>query len=208
MKNIDLKTIIIIALGAIILFLKMCSGPDTNTGSTVKINGKKYVVVKHTIDTVYQPVTQTVYRDGKTIYVDVPVYVEVPSNIDTGEVIKDYFAKYTYKDTLRLKDSLGFIAVTDTIFKNRILNRVFDAKVNKITVKEVIYLEPAPKAHLYLGGTFGSAGTTPFIAPSLMLETKKNRIYKLSVGYSYDLKTDQKNYLAQFGLLWRIQRKK
>lgn len=208
MKNIDLKTLIIIALGAIILFLQMCSGPDTNTGKTIKVNGKKYTVIKHTIDTVYQPVIQTVYKNGKTIFRDIPIYTEVPADVDTNEILKDYYAKYTYKDTLKLKDSLGYIAVTDTIYKNRILNRVFDAKVNKITVKEVLYLEPAPKPHLYLGGSLGSVGANPFIAPSLMLESKNNRIYNLSVGYSYDLKNDKTNYAVQLGLLWRIRRKK
>jgi len=82
----------------------MCSSkPEPKKGDIVKVDGKKYEVVKHDIDTEYVKVTQTIVKKGKDIIHDVPVYVNVPVNVDTNAILKDYYAKYCVKDTLRLK---------------------------------------------------------------------------------------------------------
>ncbi len=112
MKKIDLKLIIIVGLIITIFCLRFCNvKPD---GEIVTIDGKPYEVIKHTVDTLYVPTVQTVYKRGKDIYRDIPIYVELPGRIDTVQVIKDYYSKVIYKDTLKLKDSLGYVSVTDT----------------------------------------------------------------------------------------------
>jgi len=181
MKKIDLKTIIIFVLIVGILCLKFCSvKPD---GKVVTIDGKPYQVVKHTIDTVYTPVVQTVYKKGKDIYRDIPIYVELPGRIDTVEVIADYYSKVVYKDTLKLKDSLGYVSITDTIFKNSILGRVWDSHINKITVNDRMIVKELPKNEIYLGGNLAlSSKSFTSIGPSLMLKTKKERVFSVGVG--------------------------
>ena len=73
-KYLDFKTLLIVALVIVILLLRSCSSNGEKKDDIIKVDGKKYIVVKHEIDTVYQPTVQTVYKDGKTIYKDVPVY--------------------------------------------------------------------------------------------------------------------------------------
>jgi len=205
---LDLKSLTILGLIVVILLMRMCSTDMVGNGDKkdiIKIDGKKYTVVKREIDTIYVPTTQTVYRPGDTIYVETPIYVSIPPDVDTAKILKDYYAKYVYKDTLRLKDSLGYIAVTDTIFKNRVLNRIYDAKVNKITIKDVIYIEPVKKLEFYFGGVIGfdKKDIINFAGPSLLLKDKKDHIYNLGIGYN-----NAKTLSIQAGMHWRIKLKK
>lgn len=202
----DLKTLTIIALIIIVFLMRMCSSDpfNSNGGSdnVVKINGKKYTIVKRVVDTAYVPVYQTLHKPGDTIYVEVPIYIGVPADVDTAEILKDYFAKYVYKDTLRLKDSLGYIAIRDTIFKNRILDRFYDAKVNKIIVKETVFLDPVKRLELYLGGVIGfdKVDIINFAGPSAMLKDKKDRVYSIGIGYN-----NAKAISVQAGMYWKLK---
>lgn len=182
MKKIDLKTIIIVGLILTIFCLRFCNvKPD---GKIVTIDGKPYEVIKHTVDTLYVPTVQTVYKRGKDIYRDIPIYVELPGHIDTVEVITDYYSKVVYKDTLKLKDSLGYVSITDTIFKNSILGRVWDSHINKITINDKMIVKELPKNQIYLGSELGLNNQTVFtsFSPSLLLKTKKDRIFSVGVG--------------------------
>jgi hypothetical protein len=204
-KYLDFKTLLIVALVIVILILRSCGSNVDKKDDIIKVDGKKYIVVKREIDTVYQPTVQTVYREGKTIFKDVPVYVNVPANVDTLNILKDYYTKVTYKDTLHLKDSLGYISVIDTIFNNKILNRVWDSHVNKITINDKIYLKDLPKTQLYIGGVLGfdKVNIVNFAGPSFILKTKKDHMYSLGVGYS-----NNQVVSIQGGVYWKIKLKK
>lgn len=204
-EKIDLKTLLIFGLILIIFLMRGCSGGNNDNSKTVKIDGKKYVVVKHQIDTVYREVTQTVYRDGKTIYRDKPIYVTVPGNVDTTEILKDYYAKYVYKDTLKLKDSLGYITIVDTIFKNNLHFRIWDAKINQISIKETIFLKDPPRVQMFTGGVIGvdKVNIINFAGPSLVLKDKKDHLYSLGVGYS-----NANTVSIQGGMFWKINLRK
>jgi len=182
MKKIDFKTIIIVGLIITIFCLRFCNVKPE--GKIVTIDGKSYEVIKHTVDTLYVPTVQTVYKRGKDIYREVPVYVELPGRIDTVEVITDYYSKVVYKDTLKLKDSLGYVSITDTIFKNSILGRVWDSHINKITINDRMIVKELPKNQFYLGGKLGLNNNTVFTSfgPSVMLKTKKDRVFSVGVG--------------------------
>ena len=182
MKKIDLKLIIIVGLIITIFCLRFCNvKPD---GKIVTIDGKPYEVIKHTVDTLYVPTVQTVYKKGKDIYRDIPIYVELPGRIDTVEVITDYYSKVVYKDTLKLKDSLGYVSITDTIFKNSISGRVWDSHINKITINDRMIVKELPKNQFYLGSELGLNNKTVFtsFSPSLLLKTKKDRIFSVGIG--------------------------
>lgn len=206
LKKLDLKTILILSLIIVILLMRACSTTgDPKKGEMIKVNGKKYIVVKHDIDTIYKPVTQVVYRPGEVIFVDKPVYVQVPTNVDTAAILQDYYTKYPYKDTLKLTEGLGFIAINDTIFKNRILNRTFDSHVNKITIKETLYLEQPPKVMVFIGGVagFDKVNIVNFVGPSLLIKNKKDKVYSIGIGYS-----NAKTVSLQGGIYWKIKFKK
>jgi len=206
--RLDLRSLTIIVLIIVIFLMRMCSTDGNISGgknNTVKIGGKKYTIVKREVDTTYITTRQTVYTPGDSIYVEVPIYVDVPGKVDTAYILRDYYAKYVYRDTLRLNDSLGYIAMRDTIFKNRILGRHFDAFVNKITVKETIYLDPVKTLEFYLGGVIGfdKKDIINFAGPSALLKDKQDRVYTLGIGYN-----NAKTLSIQGGMYWRIKFKK
>lgn len=205
LKIFDLKTLLILGLIIVILLMRMCDGGNENDKKIVKIDGKKYEVVKHTIDTVIVPVKQTVFKEGKTIYKDVPIYVNVPPDVDTNQILKDFYSKVVYKDTIKLKDSLGYITITDTITKNSILNRLLDANINKTTVKETMIVKELPNNQVYIGGVVGFDRTNivNFFGPNLVLKTKKDKMFSLGVGYGLN-----KNLNIQTGMYWKISLKK
>lgn len=205
LKIFDLKTLLIIGLIVVILLMRMCDGETDNEKKIVKIDGKKYEVIKHTVDTVIVPVKQTVYKEGKTIYKDNPIYINVPSDVDTTKILKEFYSKVVYKDTLKLKDSLGYIAITDTITKNSILNRLFDANINKTTVKETMIVKEIPRNQVYAGGVVGFDRTNivNFLGPNLVLKTKKDKMFSFGVGYGLN-----KNLSVQTGMYWKISLKK
>ena len=126
-------------------------------------------------------------------------------SFDTLQVVKDYYAKRVYIDTLKLADSLGYIVVNDTVSQNSLLGRLWNAQVNKTTIKETLIVKELPKNQVYIGlvGGFDRANVVNFAGPSLLLKTKTDKVYSIGVGYSAD-----KVMSIQGGLYWKIKLKK
>lgn len=205
-KILDLKTIAIATLIFIILMMKLCTPkPPIKPGDTIKVNGKKYTVIQRIIDTQYIPKTQTIYKPGETIFVETPIYIDVPANVDTGEILKDYYSKRIYKDTLKLKDSLGQITLIDTIQENKIKSRTFISNINQIVIKDSIIVVKPPVNQLYIGGVVGVDRNTGlnYFGPKLVLKTKSDNMYSLGVGLNNNLIPS-----LQGGIYWKIKLKK
>ena len=200
--------IIIVALALIIFMQRSCNPatpiPNTNTPS-VTINGQKFDVQKHDIDTQWVPTPpQIVYRPGKVIHKDSIIYVEIPPCDDTMAMLKDYFAKKIYSDTLKLNDSLGFIAVRDTINQNSILNRKWYTHINKMVISDTIYLSPAARTQWYIGGLIGAhKPNTTMVGASILIKNKKDQLYGVNAGYTSNL-----NLFVQGTMLWKIKLKR
>ena len=192
------------AIAIAILSMRACKSDD-NPKDIVKIDGKTYEVIKKVTDTLKIPVVHNVYKKGEDIYHEVPVYVDVivPSNIDTGLILKKFYATHVYKDTLRLKDSLGYVAVTDSISKNVLKSRVWDARVNKVTVTNTIYLKELVN-QWFLGGSVALQRPTQIsISGNAILKTKKDRLYGVGVGINSQLQP-----FIQGSMLWKFPFKK
>ena len=200
--KLDLKTLLIIGLIIALLLTKMCSGGDQTSHPIVKIDGKKYELLKHTIDTVVVTKTKTEYRSGKIIYKDPPIYITPPTQIDSLAVVKEYYSKIVYKDTLNLDEDGGTIAITDTVSQNKIIGRLWKASIKQKTIHDVTIVKELPKTQLYIGGTagFDEDNIVNFVGPSLLLKTKQDRVYSLGVGYGTD-----KNVSIQAGIYWKIK---
>jgi hypothetical protein len=202
----DFKTILIVVLILVILLMKMCSPkPPVKPGDTIKVNGKKYVVLHRTIDTQYIPKTKTVYKPGETIYVETPIYVDVPANVDTNAILKDYYSKRVYKDSIKLEDSLGSITLIDTIQENKIKGRWFKSNINQIVIKDSIIVEKPPVNQVYVGGVIGADRKIGFnyFGPTFVLKTKSDNMYSLGLGINNNLNTS-----IQAGIFWKIKLKK
>ena len=216
-KLLNFKNIAIAALIIYVLLQWFNPGGVMPGGRTIRIDGKKYEVLKHTIDTIEVEKVKVVTKKGEDIVhevidVDTLVLKELV-NVDSAAILKDYLAKIVYKDTLVLDGGLGTIALTDTIMKNRILGRTWDAKVKERIIKEeMIVKEPARNQVYYgLNAGFNKEDYVPAIGAGMILKTKKDKIYQLGIGVN-NRTTDGTNggfspYVG-FGTYWKIKVKK
>jgi hypothetical protein len=184
-------------------------------GKTIRIEGKKYEVIKHEIDTVDIVKTKVVTKKGDDIYHETIVEKEVfiPAVIDTAALLKDYYSKVLYKDVLVLPDSLGTVAVTDTISQNKILGRTFNANVKQRTIKETTIVKELPKTKVFYGleGGFNKADFVSSVGAGVLINTKKDKIYQLGLGVD-NRTTDGTNGTfspyVRGGVYWKIKLKK
>jgi hypothetical protein len=144
-------------------------------------NTKPIEIVK--IDTIELVHDTTIYKPGKKIIKDTTIYdtTYLLTKVDTGEILKDYFAKNVYKDTILFAE--GSVSLVDTISQNKIAGRIFKASVTQKIIKEVRELRtppPPPKSALYWGvmatkqdDKFGYGG-------GLMFKTANKGIFQLN----------------------------
>jgi hypothetical protein len=135
-------------------------------------------------------------------------------DVDTVALLHDYLAKYIYKDTLHLPDSLGEVSLIDTISKNKILGRTFNAKVKQREIKETLIVKELPKTQVYYGftGGFNKVDVVSNIGAGVLIKTKKDKIFQLGLGVSNKVGTDGTGgVLSPFiggGVYWKIKFKK
>jgi len=134
-------------------------------------------------------------------------------NVDTAALLKDYLAKVVYKDTLKLDEGLGTIALTDTITKNRILGRTWDAKIKQREIKETLIVKEPAKMQVFYGlnAGFNKTDYVSSVGAGLVLKTKKDKLYNFNIGVN-NRTTDGTNgsfspYVG-FGTYWKIKVKK
>ena len=214
-KLLNFKNIAIAALIIYILLQWFNPGGVMPGGRTIRIEGKKYEVIKHEIDTVDVIKTKVVTKKGDDIYHEVIVEkeVQIPAVVDTAALLKDYYSKVLYKDVLVLPDSLGTVAVTDTISQNKILGRTFDAKVKERTIKETLIVKEPARNQVYYGlnGGFNKADVVSSVGAGIMLKTKKDKIYQFTLGVNnrvVDGTTGGFSPYVGFGTYWKIKVKK
>ena len=189
----DIKTLLIVVLVAIILLMRACSGKE----------GKG--IAKNEPITITQTVTK-----WDTVTIDSLVYIPkwktkietihdtVPANIDTLDILKDYYTKYFYTDTLDL-DSLGSIVINDTISRNSILFREIQPNIfiPTTTVTNTVYIN---KREFY--GGFGLKGRTDqinYLGGELLYRTKNKQVYGAGVGLNQDFQP-----VLGFSMYWKL----
>lgn len=203
-----------IALAALILFFIFQQvQKQKNAGKIISVDGKKYELVKHTIDTVEVIKTKVVTKRGRNIYHERIKEVRIPAKIDTLAVIRAYYSKNIYKDTLYLPDNLGTVSLIDTISKNRIQGRTFSAKVKQRIVTETTIVKELPRTQLYYGisGGFNKTDILSNVAAGFLLKTKSDQIYQLGIGVSNTVGTTPNSKLTPYigaGAYWKIKIKK
>ena len=213
-KLLNFKNIVIAAL-IIFVLLEWFNPGGVMPGKKVFIAGKAYEVIKHEIDTVDIVKTKVVTKKGEDIYHETIVEKEViiPAVIDTMALLKDYYSKVLYKDTLILPDSLGIVALNDTISQNKILGRTFNASVKQRTIKETTIVKELPKTKLFYGleGGFNKADFVSSVGAGVLINTKKDKIYQLGLGVTNQT-TDGTNGgftpYVRGGVYWKLKLKK
>ena len=214
-KLVNFRNIAIAALVIYILLQWFNPGGVMPGGRTIRIEGKKYEIIKHDIDTVDIVKTKIVTKKGEDIYHETIVEKEViiPAIIDTAALLKDYYSKVLYKDTLILPDSLGTVSVIDTITQNKILGRTFNASIKQRTIKETTIVKELPKTKLFYGleGGFNKADFVSSVGAGVLINTKKDKIFQLGLGVTNQT-TDGTNGgftpYVRGGVYWKLKLKK
>ena len=211
MKFSTIKNIVLIALIAI--FAYQLKGGKINIGKTIMVAGKPYEVIKEIHDTTEVTKTKVVTKKGADIVHETIKEVQIPAIVDTAALLHDYFAKNIYKDTLRLPDSLGYVFLTDTITKNQILGRTFNARVKQRVITNTTIVKELPKTKVFYGIEvgFNKADVVSHLGLGVLINTKSDKIYNLGIGVANRTTDGTNGKLSAYingGVYWKIRLRK
>jgi len=168
-KNI--QTLLVVVLAALLFFQRGCS-------STPPVEPKVITEVVTKWDTVKVEQTEYVPQIIEKVVINIDTFT---TPIDTVSVLKDYYAKYFYTDTIQL-DTLGSIIVNDTITRNLISFRDVQSNIfiPTTTITNTVYLY---KREFYGGISVGSTNqAVQNINAELLYINKKRQSYGFGVG--------------------------
>jgi hypothetical protein len=214
--KLDIKTIVLIILACIVAYYYINDKGGDTPGEIVNVNGKKYELLSRKVDTVVIDRYKTKIVKGDDIYhetiVEKNVEVPVLTKVDTLTILKDFYRKVVYKDSLKLDNDLGMISITDTIYKNKVLGRKWNAYLKERTVKETTIVKELPKNQVYWGfnGGFNKEDVVSNVSAGLILKTKKDKLVQLNVGIA-NSNTATGNKMSPYvgvGMYWKIKLKK
>ena len=95
-----------------------------------------------------------------------------------------YLAKNIYADTVKL-DTLGYVAVADTVHKNEIHGRSYkyNYKIPTVTVTTTITKQAPPKGALFMGGgVTGNKNGLDVLHGGLLYKSKQDKLFGLNIG--------------------------
>jgi len=185
-KNI--QTLLIVVLAALLFFQRSCS-------STPPVEPEVITEVVTKWDTVKVEQTKYVPKIIEKVVVNIDTF---STPIDTVSVLKDYYAKYFYTDTIQL-DTLGSIIVNDTITRNLISFRDVQSNIfiPTTTITNTVYLY---KREFYGGISVGAnQQMIQNINGELLYVNKKRNAYGFGIGLNPDF---QPVYTGR--LYWKI----
>ena len=197
------KEVIIVGLVIVVLLMRSCGGGTDDTDRTiVEVDGKEFELVKQTIDTVFvEKIVEVPTYVPKYITKIKNVIVEIPADVDSLQIIKDYYTKYIVKDTLQLtydfgseitidsignkpSSSLGFGVLTDTITQNKVISRDVVWNFQIPTIYNTTIVKELPKRVLYYGAgmAFDQTNAINQIKVGLLYKDKKDKMWGFDVG--------------------------
>ena len=217
------KELLILLLVGIIFLMRGC-GPDNGDKEIINIDGEDFELLKQETDTVFvEKEVQVTKYVPRYITKEVIKEVEIPVDVDSLAIIKDYFSRVTVTDTLNLDydfpkevtdslgqkppSSLGYGILTDVISQNRIESREIDWFFKIPTVYNTTIVKELPKNEFYYGLGVGVDQTNGFgnLSVNGLLKTKKMNIYGLNIGLSNQA-GEYKPFVGT-SLYWKIGKK-
>ena len=168
-KNI--QTLLVVVLAALLFLQRGCS-------STPPVEPEVITEVVTKWDTVKIEKTEYVPKIVEKVVVNIDTF---SAPIDTVTVLKDYYAKYFYTDTIQI-DTLGSIIINDTITRNLISMRDVQSNIfiPTTTITNTIYLY---KREFFGGFSVGATNqAVQNINGELLYINKKRHAYGFGVG--------------------------
>lgn len=179
MKNSfkNIQTLLIIVLVVLLFLQRSCSSdpiPDTKIVTKIEV---KYDTI-NTVTKTYIPKWKTKIET---------IHDTFQADIDTLAILKDYYTKYYYSDTLKI-DTVGYAIINDTITQNFIAARKIKTNIliPTTTITKEIYLN---ENELYWGlGLQGRTDQLNYLGGELLFRNKKKQVYGLGIGVNQDFK--------------------
>jgi len=168
-KNI--QTLLVVVLAALLFLQRGCS-------STPPVEPEVITEIVTKWDTVKIEKTEYVPKIVEKVVVNIDTF---SAPIDTVTVLKDYYAKYFYTDTIQI-DTLGSIVINDTITRNLISMRDVQSNIfiPTTTITNTIYLY---KREFFGGFSVGATNqAVQNINGELLYINKKRDAYGFGVG--------------------------
>ena len=168
-KNI--QTLLVVVLAALLFLQRGCS-------STSPVEPEVITEVVTQWDTIRVAEKEYVPKYIRKTVVEIDTF-SVP--IDTISILKDYYAKYFYTDTIKI-DTLGTIVINDTVTRNLISMRDVQSNIfiPTTTITNTVYLY---KREFYGGISVGSTNqAVQNINAELLYINKKRQSYGFGVG--------------------------
>jgi len=207
-----IKNILILILIGIGIFIWVTRPNPTDLTEYIKIGGSKYELLSKQRDTIYSDTTIT-----KIEYIPSPPkiikeIVEIPINVDTLAILKDYYQKYYYEDVIENIDGMGSIAtIKDTITQNRIVSRTSKFDIKNKTITEIITVKEPEKLKVFMGGGV-QFGTKEFglngASVGILVKPKNDKVFRLDVGAFNDFGSEQITPYIGVGAYWKLTFKK
>lgn len=177
-------SVIIVVLIAFLVFKGNGCGGDVPKADTLIVHDTSWQV--HDSLIVKKVKIKEVIHDTLPVeYIADTNYPKLKAQYDA--VVKGYLAKNIYADTLKL-DTLGYIAVADTVQKNELLSRSYSYqyKIPTITKTTTITKWTPAKGALYVGGGVSGDKTNGInsVRGGLLYKTKKNTMFGVHAGFA------------------------
>ena len=172
-KNI--QTLLIVVLVVLLFLQRSCSSTPVAEPEVITETVTKWDTVS-IVKTEYVPRWKTRIET---------IHDTIPSSIDTVAILKDYYAKYFYTDTIHI-DTLGSIVINDTITRNLISMRDVQSNIfiPTTTITNTVYLY---KREFYGGVSVGATNqAVQNINGELLYVNKKRDAYGFGVGLNPD----------------------
>ena len=185
-KNI--QTLLIVVLVVLLFLQRSCSSTPVPEPKIITETVTKWDTVS---------ITKTEYIPKWKTRIET-IHDTIPSSIDTVTILKDYYAKYFYSDTIQL-DTLGSVVINDTVTRNLISFRDVQSNIfiPTTTITNTIYLY---KREFFGGVSVGATNqAVQNINGELLYVNKKRNAYGFGIGLNPDF---QPVYTGR--LYWKI----
>ena len=198
-KNNFINVIVISLL--IVMLLQRCGGPKSPVDKPIIKRDTVWVIKQNTI--ISKPViVKTIPGKPGTEYKPDPNYDKLVKQYQ--KIVEEYIAQNIHKDSIKI-DSIGYINITDTVTKNKIIGRKTSYSLKYPVITNTITLPPEKRNQLYIGG--GLQGSQDELLnqfnAGILLKNKKDQIYGIYTGIDTDGQ-------VQFGIqsYWKISFRK
>ena len=178
--NKILVFVIVVLLFTVALQHKGCNAPNMKA-DTVTVHDTTWKVHDSLIVKKLK-VKETIHDTLPPEYIADTNYPKLKAQYDA--LVIAYLAKNIYADTVKL-DTLGYVAVADTVHKNELLGRSYkyNYKIPTVTVTTTITKQAPPKGALFMGGgVTGNKNGLELLHGGFLYKSKQDKIFGLHIG--------------------------